>query len=1053
MKLRLPQMLLAAVIACLGSFSVATAADYTANSADSLVTAWNQAAASNEASTITITVPSGSDSITLTPEQKAQLAAISGTGSITVQMTDASGKLVNFNYDLVNEQVKFNNITLSEPTGSSNDIVVTNASNTTIDGRNISIVGSDDPKASKVFGTAITSTNGQVNVGDNVVIDQTVTVNGVATTTQDPATPPAGQAYTRTTTSSFKDSNEIAVQLGDNVSLQGAVTATGQITGDPDSKVTLNGDVTSNAGIGSVTTEGFDASNTQTSKTVTQSMDNSVSGGIALGETTAGAITIKANGGDISLGDNTVLDGTTVQADSVDLTKTVYNNTDSVWGTVEGTPEVLDTIEGNIALGQNTTVKGNATLTADDDIAIGENSLIAGNSAADGIVTAGGQISIGNGTQVLNNTATDADKAAINLADDQTLYIGSNTVLSGNTANGVSGSVYAGVNTQINVFTDAGAYTYISDGIATAAPAASTADAATRAADQAAVMTKTGAGTLVYGGTGDTDTFGGTYQQLEGNLIIGNATFGTPDATTGKVAAPESINSAVMGTDTTVYDIRTGSVTVTQDSTMKGASATFSGDSTLLLADGSTLDFGTPATFTDDSRVGIQVSDSDGNSVPISQLKKGTESVTVTLNGTDISGRLLNGLFLTTTMAPGTVEGTTTITQDMRGIDGVMSGFNGIVYTTAVGLENNRLNAAAGSPAAEFYEELFRATNADQAAHMIQSVSGENIVNFTWAASRTLRSFADLGRIQSAASMARQTEDTIEVVDAKGSPIARKTIARGNGNIWVGGMGIWDDQDARGGVSGYKYNAGGYAVGIDYKAAQGSLIGIAAGQSFGDIKDKSNFGSDYDVDSFLAMIYGRMHPFRESKFTLDGYGAYGRSKFKGNSYIMGSDLNGNVNSDTFSGGLYATWTERFALGKAYVTPYTGIEFMTSELKGFSESGPYGRTFDHARAQNWTIPAGITIARAYQTDGGTTITPALTVAVAQDVSRMNPKSNVSGPLGAWNVRGVNMGRTAFRLNAGIDVLFSSNWGARICYQFETRNKLTAHGINGAISYTF
>ena len=168
---------------------------------------------------------------------------------------------------------------------------------------------------------------------------------------------------------------------------------------------------------------------------------------------------------------------------------------------------------------------------------------------------------------------------------------------------------------------------------------------------------------------------------------------------------------------------------------------------------------------------------------------------------------------------------------------------------------------------------------------------------------------------------------------------------------------------------------------------------------------------------------------------------------------MGSDLNGNVNSDTFSGGLYATWTERFALGKAYVTPYTGIEFMTSELKGFSESGPYGRTFDHARAQNWTIPAGITIARAYQTDGGTTITPALTVAVAQDVSRMNPKSNVSGPLGAWNVRGVNMGRTAFRLNAGIDVLFSSNWGARICYQFETRNKLTAHGINGAISYTF
>lgn len=1047
-------MLLAAVIACVSGFTVATAANLTATDAAGLVTAWNQAAGLNEASTITITAPADGSAITLTQEQRAQLNAISGSGAITIQMTDANGKLVNFNYDLINDQVKFNDITLSEPAGSDNDIIVTNAANTTIEGRNIAIVGSDDPKAPKNFGTTITSTDGQVGIGDNVSIEQSVTVNATAVETKDPQTPPTGQAYTQNTSSSYKNANETAVVLGDNVALRSTVTATGQIVSDPDSLITLSGDVTSNSGIGNVTSESFDASGTQTGKTVTDSMGDSVAGGIVLGQTTAGAITIKANGGIVALGDNTVLDGTTVQADSVDLTKTVYEaGADGTWNTVSGTPEILDTIEGNVALGDNSTVKGNATLTAGDTIVIGDNSLITGNSAANGIVNAGGQISLGDGTQVLNNTATNADTAAVNLADGQSLYIGSATVLSGNTANGVSGSVYAGVNTQINVFTDAAAYTYINDGIATAAPTASSGDAAAMAADQAAVMTKTGAGTLVYGGTGDTDTFGGTYQQLEGNLIIGHATFSAPDATTGRVGAPQSIDSAVMGTDATVYDIRTGRVTLAQNSTMRGASATFGGDSTLLLSDGSVLDFGTPATFTGDSRVGIQVSDATGTPVPTAQLKKGIESVTVTLNGTDISGRLLNNLFLSTTLAPGTADGTTVITQNMRGIDGPMSGYNGNVYTVASALENNRLNAVAGTPAAEFYENLFRVTSADEAARIIQSVSGENVVNFTWAASRTVRNFADLGRIQSAASMARQTEDTIEVVDAKGSPIARKTIAKGNGNIWVGGMGIWDDQDARDGVSGYKYNAGGYAVGIDYKAAQGSLIGIAAGQSFGDIKDKTGFGSDYDVDSFMAMVYGRMHPFKESKFTLDGYGAYGRSKFKGNSYMMGSAANGDVNADTFSGGLYGTWTERFALGKAFVTPYTGIEFMTSELKGFSESGPYGRTFSHARAQNWTIPAGLTIARTFQTDGGTIITPALTLAVAQDVSRMNPKSNVTGPLGAWNVRGVNVGRTAFRLNAGIDVLFSNNWGARLCYQFETRNKLTAHGINGAISYTF
>ena len=170
-------MLLAAVIACLGSFSVATAANYAANSADSFVTAWNQAAASNEASTITITVPAGSDNITLTQEQRAQLNAISGTGNVTVQMADPSGKLVNFNYDLVNGQVSFNDITLSEPLGSDNDIVVTNATDTTtIDGRNIAIEGTNDAANPKTVGATVTSTNGQVGIGDNVSMEKAVTV-------------------------------------------------------------------------------------------------------------------------------------------------------------------------------------------------------------------------------------------------------------------------------------------------------------------------------------------------------------------------------------------------------------------------------------------------------------------------------------------------------------------------------------------------------------------------------------------------------------------------------------------------------------------------------------------------------------------------------------------------------------------------------------------------------------------------------------------------------------------------------------------------------------
>lgn len=1037
MKLRLPQMLLVAVMACLGSFSIATAADYTANSADTFVTAWNQATASNETSTITITVPSGSDNITLTEEQRVQLAPISGTSHVTVQMTDASNKLINFNYELVNDQINFNNITLSEPSGSTQDIVITNASDsTTVNGSNISIKGINDASTPKTIGATITSTNGQVTIGDNVIMSKTITVNGSAASTVDPSIPPTGQAYTQTTTNTYKDANNQAMVLGNNVTLQDTVTTAGQIISDSASKITLNGDVTSSSKIGTVTSEQFDGTGNQTGKNVTDSMADSITGGIILGETSAESVTLKTAGGQISLGNHSKLDNVTISAESISLNKTIYNNTGGRWNTVEST-EKLNTIEGNITLGDQVSIKGNSTLTADNQITIGSNGIITDNTVSNGVITAGGQIIIGEGTQIVNNTATGSDKGVINLADGQTLNIESGVILSGNTSNGVSASVLTGQNSQLHISAQANTSTFINDGIS----------------GNQVIMTKNGAGTLVYGGTETTDTFGGTYQQLEGNLIVGHAVFGTTDATTGKVGPMESMESAVMGTTDTIYDIKAGQVILAQGSTMKGNTATFNGESTLLLSDNSVLDFNTPATFQDHSRVGIQVSDEAGNPTPLAQLPKGTESVTVTLNGTEISDHLLNNLFLSTTATPGTTEGTTVITQEMKGIDGPMSGYNGNIYTVAAALENNRLNAVAGSPAAQFYENLFLVTNADEAARIIQSVSGEHVVNFTWAASRTVRNFADLGRIQSAASLARQTEDTVEVVDAKGSPIARKTIAKGNGNIWVGGMGIWDDQDARNGISGYKYNAGGYAIGLDYKTAQGSLLGIAAGQSFGEFEDKAGIGSNYDVDSFLAMIYGRMHPYKDSKFTLDGYGAYGRSRFKGNSYTMGSAANGRANTDTFSAGLYGTWTERYSFGKAFITPYVGLEFMTSELKSFSESGPYGRHFRHARAQNWTIPVGMTLARTYQTNGGTIITPALTLAVAQDVSRINPKSHVSGPLGEWNARGVNVGRTAFRLNAGIDVLFSNNWGARLCYQFETRSKLTAHGINGAISYTF
>ncbi|MDO4411067.1 MAG: autotransporter domain-containing protein [Akkermansia sp.] len=1035
MKLRIPQQLLAAVMASLTVIS-AYSADFSVGSADELITAWNQAARSNDNSTITITAPS-QGTFTLTNEQKNQLQAITGTGKITLRMSSPTGALENFNYTLVNEQVSFVDITLAEPLNSTNDIVISHAGNATIQGKNISVLSSE---TTNNLDASINDTNGRVILGNNTNMGQNITINAQASTNTTPMPAPADSPYTRTSTTSFTQDGMGVLILGTNTTLQ-AATVTGQIVSNADAEITLNGDISSTAAIGSITTEEFDSTGTQTSKVITDSPSNTLTGGIRLGKVTAGDITISSTGGDISLGTGSQLNGTTITSTNATLRKTSYSNDDGNWSTIIGTPETIDTLYSNISIGDNSNITGNARLNSANNITLGKNTSITGNSTTTGVITAAGNIHIGANSQISDNSTNTENTAVINIAEYQTLHLGAGSILTNNTANNTPASIVAAPNSQI-IITGTGD-TYINDGILTTSPQG---DA------QAATLTQASTGTLYYGGPNASDNFGGNYKQITGNLSIGHTTF-SPTSSASTPTATTPINGAVMGTDTTSYNIESGTVTINTNSTLRGESASFADGTELVLADGATLDLATPAELGKNMNVRALITDAEGNAIAPSRLPKGTASITVTLNNTDISNNLLNTPFIATSLSAGSTNGTTQISQTMRGIDTPLRHYTGNVYTVAHSMEQNRLEVSPNSAAAQFYDTILNSKNTEQAANLIQSASGENIVNFTWAANSTLKGFTDLGRLQGLATINRNNETCVTVVDAKGSPIATKKIADGKGSIWVGGFGVWDNQSSSRGISGYEYNAGGYAIGSDYHSDTGTLMGMAIGQSFGSIKDKKGWGSNYDVDSFMAMLYGGIAPTESRPFGIDGYVAYGRSKFKGNSYLMGSALNGNVSANTFSAALYATWADKYEFGKMNVTPFTGIEFSTSELNSLTEEGTLGRNFRHARAQNWTIPVGITIARPYQTASGMFITPNITLAVTQDVARINPSSRVSGPLGEWNARGANPGRTAFRMNAGVDIQFNDNWAARLSYLYETRSNFSAHGLNGTLSYSF
>lgn len=659
----------------------------------------------------------------------------------------------------------------------------------------------------------------------------------------------------------------------------------------------------------------------------------------------------------------------------------------------------------------------------------------------------GANIRIGRDVTFTDNTAGGLG-GAIHLMEDRLLVIDSGAFFDGNYAGGEANDIFAEDGSTIVVNVNRDDATLINSGI-------SDADYFSMGEDPewvrgTASLVQMGGGELIYGGRDTEDNgFGGEFLQESGagSLIVGHL---------AETDSGFSMEGAQMGVEgLTDYEINGNGVILTEDSTLAGDTLTLNGDAVIQVGEGASLLLN-EITFNGASSVRLWNSDEAGPGHGLTHTVTGISSVdNVTITGIDAGALPLYNSAFVSTNATLHEDGTVKLTQHMKGVASPMQGYAGNVSGTAAGMEQARLGAKDGSAAHRFFENLLGTSSADTAAAMIQSVSGETVVNAAWASNDALKGFAALGRTQGAIAAARN-QKTVSVkpaqsVDAKGSPIAMAPVASGCGSVWVGGLGAWTDQNRRGGIDGYKYDAGGYAVGADYSFSSSSLAGIAIGQSYGTFQDKGGLSS-YDADSFMAMVYGRYTPSRAGKLALDGYAAFGTTSFDGKARMADTSARGEFDADSFGAALYATWTEELR-SKLVIAPFAGLEFMTGKTDSFSEHGDLARTFSGARAQNWTLPVGVTLSRTYAVGAKTTLTPGITVAVAQDLCRMNPKGSVSSDLGTWTARGVNIGRTALRVNAGVSAAFGSNWGARIGYSLESRAGLTAQGINGSVSYSF
>lgn len=159
------------------------------------------------------------------------------------------------------------------------------------------------------------------------------------------------------------------------------------------------------------------------------------------------------------------------------------------------------------------------------------------------------------------------------------------------------------------------------------------------------------------------------------------------------------------------------------------------------------------------------------------------------------------------------------------------------------------------------------------------------------------------------------------------------------------------------------------------------------------------------------------------------------------------------NDDVFTFGLKADWNIKIT-DKTTLTPFIGIDYVHGAQESFTETYSNGsRQYRDGNMQVWSVPVGITVKKEVSVGGGQLLLPELTLAYVGDVSRTNPsvKSTIYGIDNKHE--GSNPGRSAFMMNAGTNWVINQNWSVGAFYTLEARSSQVNQSASLSARYSF
>ncbi len=266
------------------------------------------------------------------------------------------------------------------------------------------------------------------------------------------------------------------------------------------------------------------------------------------------------------------------------------------------------------------------------------------------------------------------------------------------------------------------------------------------------------------------------------------------------------------------------------------------------------------------------------------------------------------------------------------------------------------------------------------------------------------------------------------------------------GVSWVNGYAVAGDVEGDGNASGFDYDIGGAAFGLDYRYSSDFAVSLMAGYGRGNLHTNRN-RDDVDSDSATVSVGAVYAP---QPFYLLGNVGYGYNDYDTNRNINFGTINRVAEADYDSHGLlgYLELGIVGDFGPWIVTPKVTAQYLYLDTQGFTETGAGAAGLNVAgdESSSLRVGAGVSISRVMELDSGDSLIPELSVHYYHEaLDNDRPVLASFGGAGGntFTSQGATLGREFVEAGLGMTLIGTQNVDFGVRYDIQISDEHVAH----------